>query len=47
MIPYKIEGERCGRDKNGDFNCKCGKCVPLCDNERCDCGDSSDNSRNS
>lgn len=39
MIPYKIEGKQCGRDKNGVFDCKCGKCIPLCkdkSNDRCD-----------
>lgn len=29
MIPYKIEGNKCGRDESGEFHCKCGKCLPL------------------
>lgn len=47
MIPYKIEGKQCGRDKNGVFQCKCGKCEPLCTNKSKDGSDSSNDSRKS
>lgn len=26
---YLIQSPDCGRDKNGQFYCKCGKCKPL------------------
>lgn len=26
MKSYKINGQDCGRDKNGVFHCVCGKC---------------------
>ena len=26
MYAYKIVGKNCGRDKNGNFICTCGKC---------------------
>lgn len=26
MKSYKINGQNCGRDKNGVFHCVCGKC---------------------
>lgn len=41
MVPYKIEGEQCGRDKNGVFHCECGKCEPLRTNKSKDGSDSS------
>ena len=25
---YVIKGSECGRDKGGNFHCKCGKCTP-------------------
>lgn len=33
LTPYKIVGKECGRDKNGVFRCKCGKCRPLSENK--------------
>ena len=43
---FVIVGERCGRDKNGNFRCYCGKCSDLQirkDRNNCsnDCGNSS------
>ncbi len=25
---YVIKGSECGRDKDGNFHCRCGKCTP-------------------
>ena len=43
-LGYKINSPNCGRDKNGVFHCKCGKCEPLFPKTSNDRSDSSNNS---
>lgn len=31
--PHEINSPCCGRDQEGDFHCKCGKCKPISSNE--------------
>ncbi|MBQ7799653.1 MAG: hypothetical protein IJ370_04100 [Oscillospiraceae bacterium] len=33
IIGYEINGQKCGRDKKGEFHCLCGKCKPLTEKE--------------
>lgn len=43
---YEIVGPKCGRDKDGNFICVCGKCKPLTSAKNNDRGDSAYNSSN-
>lgn len=45
MDAYKINGDKCGRDKNGVFHCVCGKCEKLDTCKRENGNDSRDDSR--
>lgn len=45
-LRYDIKSPNCGRDKNGVFHCRCGKCKSFeIDQNRNNCGDNRGNGR--